>query len=122
VPALPTAESCTGTCASDARPTRAAAQRGAARLRHSAMPGSSMPSTCPTTISFARPRFLNAASENLLREMLTAMYSLDYRDDVGVIVVRGTGPAFSSGFDLAEIPIEQDGSHGIHAHFRVKAL
>ena len=65
------------------------------------------------TISFARPRFLNAASENLLREMLTTLYSLEHRDDVGVIVVRGTGPAFSSGFGLAEIPIEQDGSRGI---------
>jgi 2-(1,2-epoxy-1,2-dihydrophenyl)acetyl-CoA isomerase len=74
------------------------------------------------TISFARPRYLNAASENLLREMLTTLYALEHRDDVGVVVVRGTGPAFSSGFDLAEIPAEPDGSRGIHAHFRVKAL
>jgi len=43
------------------------------------------------TISFARPRFLNAVSENLLRELLTTLYSLEHRDGVGVIVVRGTG-------------------------------
>lgn len=74
------------------------------------------------TIRFARPRSLNAASERLLYETLTALYSLEHRDDVGAVVVTGTGPSFSSGFDLSEVPLDPAGSDGIHAHFRIKAL
>ena len=65
---------------------------------------------------------MNAASERLLYETLTALYSLEHRDDVGAVVVTGTGPSFSSGFDLSEVPLDPAGSDGIHAHFRIKAL
>ena len=74
------------------------------------------------TIRFAKPQSLNAASERLLYETLTALYSLERRDDVSAVVVTGTGRSFSSGFDLSEVPLDPVGADGIHAHFRIKAL
>jgi enoyl-CoA hydratase/carnithine racemase len=74
------------------------------------------------TITFDRPNQLNASSQQLLRETLDALYSLERRDDVGVIVVTGKGRGFNSGFDLKEVPLGEGDTKGIHDHFRITAL
>lgn len=73
-------------------------------------------------LRLSRPERLNAASETLLREMLAALYALESREDVGVIVLSGDGSAFSSGFDLAEVPLQDGDVEAIRTHFRFKAL
>jgi 2-(1,2-epoxy-1,2-dihydrophenyl)acetyl-CoA isomerase len=73
------------------------------------------------TIEFDRPELLNASSAQLLRETFEALYSVEYMDDVGAVVVTGKGKGFNSGFDLKEIPADE-GKSAIHEHFRLKAL
>lgn len=72
------------------------------------------------TIRFVRASKLNAASEQLLLETLEALYRLESDESVGAIVLTGEGPVFSSGFDLAEVPM--DSAAEIQTHFRMKAL
>ncbi|HEX7738920.1 MAG TPA: enoyl-CoA hydratase/isomerase family protein [Marmoricola sp.] len=52
------------------------------------------------TITLARPERLNALSPTLLRELTAASEEVSARDDVKVVIVRGDGRAFSTGFDL----------------------
>ncbi|MBI1394194.1 MAG: enoyl-CoA hydratase/isomerase family protein [Alphaproteobacteria bacterium] len=54
-------------------------------------------------LSFNRPDALNALSAALLLEFVAGIRRLDARDDVGVIIVRGEGRAFSAGVDLKEL-------------------
>ncbi|TXL73495.1 enoyl-CoA hydratase/isomerase family protein [Vineibacter terrae] len=51
-------------------------------------------------VTFNRPQVLNAFNNTLMHESLEAMAALNGDDAVQVIVVRGAGRAFSSGFDL----------------------
>ena len=73
------------------------------------------------TIRLDRPAQLNAASERLLLEMLETLYELESDEAVGAIVLTGAGSAFSSGFDLAEVPLGTSAGD-IQSHFRIKAL
>ena len=74
------------------------------------------------TLRFDRPNQLNASSQQLLRETLDALHHLERQEEVGAIVVTGTGRGFNSGFDLKEIPLGGDGAAAIHDHFRITAL
>lgn len=51
-------------------------------------------------LTFNRPRQLNAFNNELMRETLAAMETLNADDTVRVIIVAGAGRAFSAGFDL----------------------
>ena len=51
-------------------------------------------------LKFNRPGQLNAFNNELMRETLAAMATLNDHPDVRVIIVSGHGRAFSAGFDL----------------------
>jgi len=53
-------------------------------------------------VSFNRPDKRNAMSRRLNRRMMAVLDELEYRDDVGVLVLRGEGDAWSAGMDLQE--------------------
>src|ERR1700740_1398980 len=53
-------------------------------------------------VYFARPEKRNAMSPTLNRRMLEVLDELEYRDDVGVLVLGGEGTAWSAGMDLKE--------------------
>jgi enoyl-CoA hydratase/carnithine racemase len=55
------------------------------------------------TVTLNRPDKRNAMNAAMLRALPAAFDDLDARRDVRVIVVRGAGPAFSSGRDLREM-------------------
>ena len=51
-------------------------------------------------ITLNRPEKLNALSNNLRGELMDAMREAEHDDEVGVIVLRAQGRAFSAGYDL----------------------
>jgi trans-feruloyl-CoA hydratase/vanillin synthase len=51
---------------------------------------------------FSRPDKRNAMSRQLNRRMLAVLDELEFRDDVGVLVLGGRGEAWSAGMDLQE--------------------
>jgi trans-feruloyl-CoA hydratase/vanillin synthase len=53
-------------------------------------------------VSFARPEKRNCMSPKLNRRMLEVLDELEFRDDVGVLVLGGEGSAWSAGMDLKE--------------------
>ena len=53
-------------------------------------------------VRFNRPEKRNCMSPRLNRQMLRAIESLEFRDDVGVLVLSGEGSAWSAGMDLKE--------------------
>ncbi|MDB5440711.1 MAG: enoyl-CoA hydratase/isomerase family protein [Caulobacteraceae bacterium] len=53
-------------------------------------------------VKFNRPDKRNAMSPALNRQMLEVLDELEYRDDVGVLVLSGEGKAWSAGMDLKE--------------------
>ncbi len=53
-------------------------------------------------VNFARPHKRNAMSPTLNRRMLDVLDELEFRDDVGVVVLGGEGTAWSAGMDLKE--------------------
>lgn len=53
-------------------------------------------------VYYNRPEKRNAMSPTLNREMLQALDELEYRQDVGVLVLTGEGAAWSAGMDLNE--------------------
>ena len=65
-------------------------------------------------LRFARPTKRNAMSPTLNREMAKALDHLEFRDDVGVLVLTGEGEAWSAGMDLKEYfrETEAQGLHG----------
>ena len=52
-------------------------------------------------ITLNRPEKLNALSNNLRGELMDAMREAEADDQIGVIVLRGAGRAFSAGYDLS---------------------
>jgi enoyl-CoA hydratase/carnithine racemase len=57
------------------------------------------------TLTFNRPRVLNAINQRMLEEIEHALTDFEQDDEVRVIAFTGTGRAFSSGRDLKEIGI-----------------
>ena len=53
-------------------------------------------------VSFNRPDKRNCMSPTLNRRMLEVLDELEFRDDVGVLVLTGEGTAWSAGMDLKE--------------------
>ena len=53
-------------------------------------------------LKFNRPQKRNCMSPRLNRQMLRAITELEFRDDVGVLVLAGEGSAWSAGMDLKE--------------------
>ena len=53
-------------------------------------------------VSFNRPDKRNAMSPTVNRRMLQVLQELEFRDDVGVLVLTGEGTAWSAGMDLKE--------------------
>jgi feruloyl-CoA hydratase/lyase len=53
-------------------------------------------------VRFNRPEKRNCMSPKLNRQMLRVIEELEYRDDVGVLVLSGEGDAWSAGMDLQE--------------------
>ncbi|NBC36055.1 p-hydroxycinnamoyl CoA hydratase/lyase [Novosphingobium sp. FSY-8] len=53
-------------------------------------------------VSYNRPEKRNCMSPKLNRQMLKVIEELEFRDDVGVLVLTGEGEAFSAGMDLKE--------------------
>jgi trans-feruloyl-CoA hydratase/vanillin synthase len=65
-------------------------------------------------VSFNRPDKRNAMSPRLNRQMMRVLDDLEFRDDVGVLVLTGEGNAWSAGMDLKEYfrETEADGLQG----------
>jgi enoyl-CoA hydratase/carnithine racemase len=55
-------------------------------------------------LTLNRPARLNAINDELMREMIEALGWLDAHPELRVVILRGTGRAFSAGADLKEIP------------------
>jgi len=53
-------------------------------------------------VRFNRPEKRNCMSPKLNRQMLRVLTELEFRDDVGVLVLTGEGAAWSAGMDLKE--------------------
>lgn len=53
-------------------------------------------------VSFNRPEKRNCMSPRLNRQMLRVLEQLEFRDDVGVVVLTGEGTSWSAGMDLKE--------------------
>src|ERR1700759_2092102 len=53
-------------------------------------------------LKFNRPDKRNAMSPPLNRGMLKALEELEFRDDVGVLILTGEGSAWTAGMDLKE--------------------
>ncbi len=53
-------------------------------------------------VKFNRPEKRNCMNPKLNRQMLRVLDELEYRDDVGVLVLSGEGTAWSAGMDLKE--------------------
>jgi len=65
--------------------------------------------------NFNRPAKRNAMSPTLNRRMMEVLDELEFRDDVGVLVLSGEGTAWSAGMDLKEYfrETEADGLRGV---------
>lgn len=55
------------------------------------------------TLTMNRPDALNAITKTMLEELKAALLDVSDDDDIGVIVLTGTGRAFSAGVDLKEL-------------------
>ena len=53
-------------------------------------------------VSFNRPDKRNCMSPKLNRQMMRVLDDLEFRDDVGVVVLTGAGSAWTAGMDLKE--------------------
>jgi feruloyl-CoA hydratase/lyase len=68
-------------------------------------------------VRFNRPEKRNCMSPKLNRQMLRVLDELEFRDDVGVLVLTGEGTSWSAGMDLKEYfrETEELGLGGIRA-------
>lgn len=55
------------------------------------------------TVTFARPDKLNALTFDVYADLRDLLGELEHRDDIGVVVVTGSGKGFCSGGDVNEI-------------------
>jgi enoyl-CoA hydratase/carnithine racemase len=55
-------------------------------------------------LTLNRPARLNAINDALMREMIEALAWLDTHSELRVVILRGSGRAFSAGADLKETP------------------
>ena len=60
-------------------------------------------------VSFNRPEKRNCMSPKLNRQMGRVIEELEFRDDVGVLVLTGEGEAWSAGMDQGIFPRNRSG-------------
>ena len=65
------------------------------------------------TLTLNRPQVRNALSMELRDRLFPALRDADTDDDVDVVILTGTDPAFCAGIDLKEIATGLEGSAGI---------
>lgn len=65
--------------------------------------------TSIATIELDRPDRLNALSRVLLQELVEVCHWIDTRHDLKVVIVKGSGRAFSAGFDLQDFTQQHAG-------------
>ena len=53
-------------------------------------------------VAFNRPDKRNSMSPALNQRMMDVLHELEFSNDVGVVVLTGSGTAFSAGMDLQE--------------------
>ena len=53
-------------------------------------------------VRFNRPDKRNAMSPTLNRDMMTVLDELEFREDVGVLVLSGEGTAWSAGMEISK--------------------
>ncbi len=70
-------------------------------------------------VKYNRPEKRNAQSPTLNRDMMDVLDALEFRDDVGVLVLTGEGEAFCAGMDLKEYFRETE-AQGLGATRRVQ--
>jgi enoyl-CoA hydratase len=58
-------------------------------------------------LTLNRPAKRNALSHGLRSELFDALRTADRDSDVRVVIIRGAGPCFSAGYDLAQDPSER---------------
>lgn len=58
-------------------------------------------------VTLNRPEKRNALSIDLRYEMDTCLKELEEDDEIGVVIITGSGPAFCAGFDLTEMRFEE---------------
>jgi len=63
-------------------------------------------------ITLNRPKVLNAINTKMLTELNQVLTDLDHDDEVNVIIITGTGKAFSAGLDLKDIANAFQGTEG----------
>lgn len=71
-------------------------------------------------VYFSRPEKRNAMSPALNRRMMEVLDELEFRDDIGVLVLGGDGAAWSAGMDLKEYfrATEAQGLRGVRTSQR----
>ncbi len=72
------------------------------------------------TLMLNRPERLNALNAALLRELKAALQTANENDDVGAIVLTGSGTSFCSGDDLKEF--DQQSSDPAHTYEFVESI
>lgn len=65
------------------------------------------------TLTLNRPEVRNALSMKLRDKLFSALREADAADDVDVVILTGTDPAFCAGIDLTEIAGGLEGTDGI---------
>jgi enoyl-CoA hydratase/carnithine racemase len=68
-----------------------------------------------------RPERLNACNDELLQTFLKLLYKMEADSSVRALHLTGAGRAFSSGFDMRDVPRGADGDT-LHEHFRWMAM
>ena len=61
-------------------------------------------------ITLARPKTHNAISQKMLEELEHALWRADEDQSVHCVILRGEGPSFCAGYDLAAMPRGEPGS------------
>ncbi len=71
-------------------------------------------------ITLARPKTHNAISQLMLEELEHALWQADEDQSVHCVILKGAGPSFCAGYDLAlkAVPVErlEDEAEGIADH------
>jgi enoyl-CoA hydratase/carnithine racemase len=64
------------------------------------------------TVTFTRPRKLNAVNKGMLDVLRTAVHAVGDREDLRVLVITGEGPYFTAGIDIGGLGGEGVGADG----------
>ena len=72
------------------------------------------------TLTLNRPKVLNALNVDVFKQLLSALEDIANRgDELGCVIIRGSGKAFSAGHDLNAI---SSGDEGAHSEFEASVL